>query len=62
MELGLCRLGVGAGSGIKAVSSVAPGPWRALSYLGGRKNTSLEFKLPFVEFSLGQQAARQIPL
>lgn len=62
VELGLCSLGVEAGGGVSDVASVAPGPGKELSYLWGRENTSLEFKLPFVEFSLGQQAARQIPL
>lgn len=56
------QFGGGAGGGVSNVASVAPCPRRVLSYLQDRKNTSLKFKLPFVEFSLGQQAARQIPL
>lgn len=55
MELGLCSLGVGAGGSDSR-------PRKGALLPPGRENTSLEFKLPFVEFSLGLQAARQIPL
>lgn len=48
MELKLCKQGVGAGVWIPAQEGALLPPGR---------RTSLEFKLPFVEFSLGLQAA-----
>lgn len=65
---GIVQLGPGVGCSKRCRLSGSwpiggePWPYRSLSYLWGRENTPLKVKPPFVEFSLGQQAARQVPL